>query len=158
MTKNNLQMLKEIDDLRSSKIAKQLNISHCTYSQWENNKIPIPTRRLLDLANFFKINIDYMLLLTPVKLDIDAQTPLDLVKIGAKLKELRNDLGLSLRELGAELNYSYSSLSSYERGEHLVQSDILISLCSKTNCSVDWVLGRTDQKYLHDYKKATKEK
>ena len=151
MTKNNLQILKEIDDLRGSHIARYLSISPCTYSQWENDKIPIPTRRILDLSNFFKINADYLLVLTPIKLSIDNDTSLNLPEIGARLKELRYDLGLSLRELGQELNYSYSSLSSYERGQHLIQSEILISLCRRTNCSVDWVLGRRTQKYLYEY-------
>ena len=55
---------------------------------------------------------------------------------------------LTLRELGEKLNTAFSSLGSYERGEYLIQSDTLISLSKLSNCSIEWILGRTDNKYL----------
>ena len=66
----------------------------------------------------------------------------------ARLKEIRQELNLSLRELGEKLNTAFSSLASYERGECLIQSDILISLCRESNYSIDWVLGRSKDKYI----------
>ena len=61
MKKNRLEILKEEMDLKSKDIAKILNVAESTYSEWEHNKIPIPTRRIIELADFYKINIDYMI-------------------------------------------------------------------------------------------------
>lgn len=42
-------------------MAKYLGVVESVYSEWENEKLTIPTRRKIQLANFFEINIDYML-------------------------------------------------------------------------------------------------
>ena len=39
---------------------------------------PIPTRRIIELANFYKVNIDYMLKLSNVRENIKAPTNIDL--------------------------------------------------------------------------------
>ena len=152
MTDNNLWFLREYNNMGCAKVAEKIGVSPSTYSQWEHSRIAIPTRRLVDLANFYDINIDYIMKLTTVKRRIRTKTTIDLIAIGARIKEIRKSLGLSLRDLGKELNYSFSALSSYERGQYLVQSDILITLSKKTNYSIDWILGRKKQKYISDSK------
>ena len=145
---NNLLALKESNNFTGNFIATTLGVSNSAYSQWENDKIPIPTKRLIDLSNFYNINIDYILRLTNIKIWAKHDTNIDLEQIGKNLLIVRQYLGLSLRELGTKLNYSFSALSSYERGEHLIQSDILRGLCEISNYSVDWVLGRSAYMYL----------
>lgn len=147
---NNLWFLREYNNIGCMNVAKKIGVSPSTYSQWEHSKIAIPTKRLVDLANFYDINIDYMLKLTTVKRRIRTKTTIDLVATGARMKEIRTSLGMSLRALGKELNYSFSALSSYERGKYLIQSDILINLSKKTNYSIDWILGRRKHKYIND--------
>ena len=58
------------------------------------------------------------------------------------VKTTRKKLNLSLRDLGDKLNFSFSAFASYERGEKLINSEILISFCKSTNVSIDWILGR----------------
>lgn len=148
MNETKLEELREYCELKAKEVAKSLNIAESTYSEWEHNKIPIPTRRIIELANFYSVNIDYLLKLSNVRITIKDSKYIDLILIGNRLKEIRNDLDLTLRELGEKLNTAFSSLGSYERGEYLIQSDTLISLSKLTNCSIDWILGRTDNKYL----------
>lgn len=148
MNGTRLEELREENNLKSKTIAETLKVHKSTYSQWEHNKIPIPTKRIIELSNFYKINIDYILYLTDKKINIDQKNTIDLISIGKRLKEIRKELNFSLRELGEKLNTAFSSLASYERGEVLIQSDILISLCKMSNCSVDWVLGKAKEKYL----------
>lgn len=145
---NNLLMLKETNNYTGNFIATTLGVSNSAYSQWENNKIPIPTKRLIDLSNFYNINIDYILCLTNIKIWIQNDPNINLKQIGKNLYIVRQYLGMSLRELGDKLNYSFSALSSYERGEHLIQSDILRGLSELSNYSVDWILGRSSYMYL----------
>lgn len=151
MKKNRLEILKEEMDLKSKDIAKILNVAESTYSEWEHNKIPIPTRRIIELADFYKINIDYMLKLTNIK--INEPTIINLEKIGQKLLIIRKELDYSLRELGNVLNCSFSALANYERGENLIISETLISLSSISNHSIDWILGRAEKDILAENKK-----
>ena len=148
MNETRLEELRECSELKAKEVAKSLNIAESTYSEWEHNKIPIPTRRIIELANFYSVNIDYLLKLSNFRNTIKDSKDIDLILIGNRLKEIRNDLDLTLRELGEKLNTAFSSLGSYERGEYLIQSDTLISLSKLSNCSIEWILGRTDNKYL----------
>lgn len=153
MKKNRLEILKEEMDLKSKDIAKILNVAESTYSEWEHNKIPIPTRRIIELADFYKINIDYMLKLTNIKIKINEPTIINLEKIGQKLLIIRKELDYSLRELGNVLNCSFSALANYERGENLIISETLISLSNISNHSIDWILGRAEKDILAENKK-----
>ena len=46
---NNLVFLREEKDYLSKDIAKFLNIPPSVYSEWENNKLSISTKRLYEL-------------------------------------------------------------------------------------------------------------
>ncbi len=148
MNGTRLEELRELKDLKSKDLANILKVSKSTYSQWEHDKIPIPTKRIIQISHFYKINIDYIFHLTDLKKEINYESDIDLKEIGKHLKEIRLELGLTLRELGEKLNTAFSSLASYERGEVLIQSDILINLCKISNYSIDYVLGQSNDKYL----------
>lgn len=153
MNENRLEFLKDEMDLKSKEIAKLLNVSESTYSEWEHNKIPIPTKRMIELADFYKVNIDYILKLTIRRLEITKAANLNLKEIGQRLLMIRKELNYSLRELGNILNCSFSALASYERGEKLIISEILINLSKISNHSIDWILGRTKKDLLAEDKK-----
>lgn len=142
MNENRLEQLKDERNLKSKEVAQYLKVYESTYSEWEHSKIPIPTKRIIELADFYKVNIDYLLNLSKDRRLINKPTKLDLKEIGKRLKSIRLELGLTLRELGDKLNTSFSALASYERGEHLIQSETLITLCKLSNYSIDYVLNR----------------
>lgn len=148
MNENRLEFLKDELNLKSKEVAKILSVSESTYSEWEHNKIPIPTKRMIELADFYKVNIDYILKLTNKRLTIIKSTNLNLKEIGQRLLMVRKELNYSLRELGKILNCSFSALASYERGEKLIVSEILINLSNISNHSIDWILGRTKKDLL----------
>ena len=89
MSTNCLNLLKDERDLKSKDIAKYIGVDKFTYSEWEHSKIPIPTRRLIELANFYEINIDYLLRLTDTRCSIKSNISLDLKKIGRRIKEIK---------------------------------------------------------------------
>lgn len=142
MNENRLEELKEEKNLKSKDVAKYLKVYESTYSEWEHNKIPLPTRRIIELADFYQVNIDYILKMCDKKINIHTKTTIDLNSIGKRLKKTRKKLGLTLRELAHKINCSFSVIASYERGEKLINGDILISLCKLSNTSIDWILGR----------------
>lgn len=145
---NNLETLREINNLKAKEVAERLGVYKSIYSEWENNKTPIPTKRLIELANIYQINIDYLLNLTSKKITIPDFQSINLKEIGIRLKNIRTSLNLSLRTLGQELNCSFSALAAYERGEKLINSEILISLALLSNVSIDYILGRIPTKNI----------
>lgn len=147
MKYNRLEGLREEYDLKSKEIAGKLGVGSSAYSDWERNKVRIPTKRLIELANYYKVNIDYLMCLTNNRRQIEAKE-IDLNKIGSRIKESREELGYNLRQLGEAVDITFSSLCNYENGKTLIQSDILISLCKLTNYSVDYLLNRSDDKYI----------
>ena len=145
---NRLEDLREEKNLKSMDIAAIIGVNKSTYSEWENNRIPLPTRRIIELADYYRVNIDYMLKFSNRRKVIKTKTQINLTKTGNRLKEIRNHMGLSLRELGEKLNCSFSALACYERGENLINCEILMSLSKFSNYSIDYILGRTNNKKI----------
>ena len=146
----NLTRLEELRDeleISKKKIANDLGISDSLYGRWENDRFLIPTRRLYQLGNYFQVNIDYILRLTDYRVSIYSDEKIDLNLVAMRLREVRSDLNYTLRELTNTLHTSSSTWSAYETGKVLVLSAFLIQICQEENFSVDWILGRSDEKY-----------
>lgn len=71
---------------------------------------------------------------------------LDLVSL--RLKEIRKSLKLTMRDLAEMFNTTSSAISNYENSKYLILSSFLIELCKYSKYSIDWVLGRSNQKDL----------
>lgn len=61
---NRLRDLREDKDILQKDIAKILNTTQTNYSKYELEKIEIPNKVLIQLANFYNTSIDYILGLT----------------------------------------------------------------------------------------------
>lgn len=62
-----------------------------------------------------------------------------------KLRELRNKYGFSQKEVADRLEISPSIVSGYETGERTPSIDVLLSISYLYNCSVDYLLGKTNE-------------
>ena len=62
-----IRNLREDKDLTQRKIADLLNITQATYSRYENGALDIPSVSLIELANFHRTSIDFLLGLTDEK-------------------------------------------------------------------------------------------
>ena len=157
MNSNKLIDLREEKNLKSKDMAEVFGVNKSTYSEWENDKIPIPTRRIIQLSEYHKTNIDYIMKLSSVRKEMNPTT-LDLKLIGKRLHEVRIENKLSLRDLSKKLNTSFSALAYYERGERLIKSDTLFGISKLGGYSIDWLLGKSDDKYLKKRLKLKKTK
>ena len=63
-----------------------------------------------------------------------------------RIRELREDKGLSQTELAKILQMSQTGYSKYETGENDIPTTILIALSNYYHTSVDYILGLTDVK------------
>ena len=57
----NLRSVREDRDIKQKDIAKHLNVSQNTYSQYETGVISLTAEVLIKLANFYNVSIDYLL-------------------------------------------------------------------------------------------------
>ena len=148
MDTERLILLREEKELLKKEMASILGVVESVYSEWENNKLTIPTKRIYELANFFEVNIDYMFKLSDKRVLIKTEKDIDINLVANRIKIIRKELKLTMRSLAKILNTTASAICNYEKGKFLILSPFLIELCRISNCSIDWVLGRSENKYL----------
>lgn len=61
-----------------------------------------------------------------------------------RLKFLRNEKRMSQEELSKLLDVSRTSVTNYELGRNEASSQVLKKLSEIFNCSIDYLLGKTD--------------
>lgn len=145
-----LENIRESRELLGKEVAKQIGVVESVYSEWENEKLSIPTKRLYQLANFFEINIDFMVGLSNEEIKIKSVNEIDNNLVCSRIKEIRKELKMTMRDLAKKLNTTSSAISNYENGKFLILSPFLIELCKESNYSIDWVLGRKKEKYINN--------
>lgn len=150
MSKERITDLREERDLFKKQVAQDIGVVESVYSEWENGKLSIPTNRLIQLANYFEVNIDYMLGLSNIRLHLKSSNEIDLITVSIRLKEIRKQLKMTMRELANKLNTSSSAISNYENAKFLILGSFLIELAKYSNYSIDWILGRTDEKMIQN--------
>ena len=57
----NLRGIREDRDIKQKEIAKYLNVSQNTYSQYETGVISLTAEVLVKLADYYGVSIDYLL-------------------------------------------------------------------------------------------------
>lgn len=139
--------MREKHDLYQKDIASILNVSQQTYSTWEIGTKIIPLIHLNRLSNYYKVSIDYILGLTNQNIESKNIT-LDKKIIGQNIKTTRQDNNLTLRDLAKELNTTSSTISAYETGKTLILTAFAYQIAKKYKVSLDWLLGKSSNKYL----------
>lgn len=63
-----------------------------------------------------------------------------------RIQDLRIDNDITIKDMSAYLKLHRDVYARYEKGIREFPIDILIKLADYYNCSVDYLLGRTDKK------------
>ena len=66
-----------------------------------------------------------------------------------RLRKLRNERDLSQDDVGQSLNLSGRTIGNYESGKRMPALDTLIKLADFYEVSIDYLLGRTDNRCLN---------
>lgn len=84
------------------------------------------------------------------------------MSIGERIKQLRNKIGLTQKQLAEKLSLSLDMIKSLEQNRTNLSVDNLNKISDFFNCTTDYLLGRTDSPNLlivetwddfHDYMK-----
>lgn len=68
------------------------------------------------------------------------------MSFGTNLKKIRQDNNLTQEELAKKINTSRSNIANYENDKNMPSIDVLEKLSKLFNCSMDYLLGKSDVK------------
>lgn len=63
-----------------------------------------------------------------------------------RLKQLRNEKKLTQEELANKLGLGQSAINNYENSNREPEYSLLVKIADVLDCSIDYLLGRTDKK------------
>ncbi len=67
-----------------------------------------------------------------------------------RLKQLRQERKLTLRELAEKVNISFPNLNAMENGKIGISNENIDTFCDFYNVSADYLLGRSNYRYTND--------
>lgn len=68
-----------------------------------------------------------------------------------KIRELRKEKGISMRQASIELGIPYTTYVSYEKEEREPNSEMLVKLSEYFDCTIDYLLGRSNIKKIEEF-------
>ena len=141
MMDNNLKFCREELDMTQKELGNIFGVSFKTVAGWENNHDTMPLTKLVKFCNLYKFSADYVTGLSNtnnyIKLD-----KIDKMKIGNKLKKIRNKLNLTQQKIADECMISQATYSGYESGRFLITSLTLYTICYNHKVSMDEILKK----------------
>jgi len=130
MTMTRLEQLREENDFTKKKIAEILGISDSLYARWENGKEIIPTRRMYQIANYYKVNIDYLMGLTSNRITIISKVEIERNAKRCEVVIHTSKPGVIIGRGGEEINKMKAKLSK------LVDENVQVSIMDVKNIDV----------------------
>ena len=144
---NNLKYCREELGMTQLELGYVFGVSDSAIRSWENAYESIPLLKLIKFCNLYDYSLDFVVGLSRSNKKY-GKFKTDKVKIGKKLKELRNSLNLSQQQLSDDCKISQTTYSGYEIGKYLINTTNLYYICKTYNISMDYMVGRTDKKYI----------
>ncbi len=148
--KDKLEAIREDFGVTQRSMSKLLGLNIDVYGQYEREYYIMPLKHLIDVCDYFNISLDYVFSFTKKKSYKNINKIIDKNIVGQRLKEFRKEYKMSQKELANILNVVNTIISKYERGDFLIATHTLYTICKKYNISADYLLGRIDEpKYLN---------
>ena len=148
-----LKYIRETYDVSQKELARILGVSHYCISHYERNDYIIPMRKLCAVSNYFQLSIDYILGFTSLKKYEDMKYQVDLKTVGKRISEICGEQSLSNVGLAKILNTTESNIRNYKTGKTLLLTAFALELHQKYSYSVDWIVGKTQHKYVQEKSK-----
>lgn len=69
-----------------------------------------------------------------------------------RIKLLREEFNMTQQELADKIDGAKSTIAMYEKGDRKPSMEVLIKLSEIFNCSIDYLLGKTDIRNMDELK------
>lgn len=137
-------------------VAKKANVSEATVSRWESGDIANMKRdKIVLLAKALQVSPSFIMEWEEeeaenIGIPYDASGTIKIpvygnVSAGIRIRELRKEKNITMKQLGAIIGVSESAVSQYETGKRQTDNDTLIKIADYFGCSTDYLLGREDK-------------
>lgn len=137
----------DLDSKGKSKKAKIIGISNTTYSNAYNYGIIPKTSSLIRIADYFNISIEYLIANTN---DEHFEKSLQPVPFKVRLSELQQEKGIStVYELSQRIHIHRNNIAQWNKLGCIPLIDDLIIIADFFKVSIDYLLGRTDDKTIY---------
>lgn len=150
------ELMKDIrfeNDMTQKDVAKILGIARSTYNEFELQYDIIPLKYLIAFCDYFDLSIDYILGFSKTRKYDDLKKGTDKKRVGFNIRKVRRENKMKQIELAPLLNIANTALSNYEKGRYLISTASLYTLCTIYGISADYILNRTENKYIDIKKK-----
>lgn len=137
MLDNNLKYAREDLEMTQEELGYVFGVKKATISNWENDYDIIPLNKLIKFCNLYNYSLDFIVGFTRENKIYPKLDKVDKVKIGKKLKDLRNNLGLTQQQVADECSISRATYCHYELGMNLVSTLTLYTICKNHKISMD---------------------
>lgn len=141
-------------DLRQIDVASVISISRGAYANIEAETANIKLRLLLKYCNSFNLNLDYVCDLTtiPTYQNLKKIDSIDKNVLAERLSIIEKEQHKASYEIARELGVSNSTYSLYKSSnrDSVIQTLMLKYLAKTYGYSMDWLIGRSDIKYIKD--------
>ena len=139
-----IELSAEIDVKSKDKKAEIIGINRPTFSRAINYGIIPKTSSLIRIADYFNISVDYLIASTDDEYFAKSTQSNNFLE---RLEELRLERKIKTRyELSQELLIHRNNISQWYKLNCLPLIDDLIIIADYFNVSVDYLLGRTDDR------------
>ena len=145
--------IRESLDLKQREIAEKTNISRGAYANIEAETANVKLKYLLTYSNTFNLSLDYICNLTNFN---NTSHLKNINKINKKIMTTRltileKENNKQAQEIAKELGILKSTYSGYKNPNlpNLMQTLMLKKIALKYNYSMDWIIGRSNEKHIN---------
>ena len=148
MNYERLKELRNYEGYTQQNLADYLCVERATYAGWESGKDITPLRRLHQIANQYKISMDYLTGLSDNdnKIKYNTVAELSVSKISDNLKKYRISNQLTQKDIAKILKTTQSNIHKYETGKSLITTMYALEFAKYFSCSLDELLCRKKEK------------
>lgn len=133
---------------KQGEIAGVLGVKRNTYSKWENMINDMKLEKSNELANYYRTSLDYLLGLSNIKEGNFKSLTIDYNILTQRLRKLRDEKNLTQEFLSNKLGFPQTTYSQYEVGTAIPTTLKLLVIATYYNVSLDYLVGRTDDKEI----------
>lgn len=134
----------EMPEKNKTKRAQIIGISNTTYFNAYNYGIMPKAASLIRIADYFNLSVEYLIGTTDKENFAKSETPSD---FQTRLTHLREQKGIAtVYELAKLTHIHRANIAQWLHKDYLPVVDDLILLADFFNVSVDYLLGRTDDR------------
>ena len=126
--------------MTQEQVAQFLGLSRGAYANIENEKRQCDIEVYIRLADLYNISVDYLLGRSNIRTYRGDKGGIEL----NRLKELRENAGLTQAKFGSLFNASQNTVSNWEKGNRRIDNERLVQFSKYFGVSVEYLLNCTD--------------